>query len=88
MYVDSDIILLDEFFGGVGDLQFNKKSSKAFEEYILQNKTVINVSHNLSIIENYCDRALYLKEGKAIAIGNAKDIVKQYRSDFTTKPND
>ena len=53
MHADSDIFLLDEFFGGVGDQDFRKKSDQAFINKINEGKTIVIVSHSSNIILKY-----------------------------------
>ena len=81
MYMDPDIILLDEFFGGGGDARFKKKSDEVFKERILQDKTLIIVSHSLPIIEQYCDRVLWLDKGLVKMVGNPKEVTSAYSQD-------
>lgn len=84
---DADIYLLDEFFGGVGDQEFRMKSEKAFKQLIGDGKTVVLVSHSLSIIQNNCDRVLVLDKGVQVALGETDKMVKLYRSNVRNKKN-
>jgi len=77
--VEADIFLFDEFFGGVGDLRFKKKSDEVFEKSLLKNKTVIIVSHNLGVIKKHCKRSLCLDKGKILGIGPTEEMVKIYQ---------
>ncbi|MEQ9301798.1 MAG: ABC transporter ATP-binding protein [Cyclobacteriaceae bacterium] len=79
MYMEPDIILLDEFFGGGGDARFKVKSDKVFEERILQNKTLIIVSHSLSIIEQHCDRVLWLDKGTVEMLDIPALVIEAYK---------
>ena len=63
MYVDADILLIDEFFGGVGDQEFQKKSAEVFQDVILQGKTILFVSHNKDLINKYSSRTIELSNG-------------------------
>lgn len=76
-----DIILLDEVFGAGGDLNFQNKALSKMEEFIKSGAAVILVSHNLEIIEKYCDRVILLKNGRIIKEGPAKEIVSEYIND-------
>jgi ABC-type polysaccharide/polyol phosphate transport system ATPase subunit len=62
MHVEADILLIDEFFGGVGDNDFQDKSKKAFENFLKSNKTIILVSHKKDLKVNLDKepRILYL----------------------------
>ncbi len=78
IHIDAEIFLIDEFFGGVGDYQFEEKSRKLFESSFINGKTVIYVSHNLEMLEHECNRIMYMEKGQCIAIGEPKAIIKQY----------
>jgi ABC-type polysaccharide/polyol phosphate transport system ATPase subunit len=78
IHANRDILLMDEVLA-VGDSSFQKKCIREFHRYRKEGRTVILVSHDLSTIEQYCDRALYLKEGKTMALGGARAVVQKYR---------
>ncbi len=78
MFINPDLILLDEFFGGGGDIKFKKKSDRLFEERILEDKTLVIVSHNLSVISEYCDRAIWLDKGQIIMEDSPDKVCKEY----------
>lgn len=85
MHAESDIFLLDEFFGGTGDVDFKKKSDMAFKQRILEGRTIIIVSHSMQIIKKYCNEAIWLDKGMIQARGNTKEIVKAYKASFPKK---
>lgn len=70
MHVEADILLIDEFFGGVGDQDFREKSDKVFRESIIHGKTIIFVSHELDIVEQYAHRTFQFSNGQLISIKN------------------
>lgn len=82
IHADADILLLDEFFGGVGDIDFKQKSSKVFQDTLISGKTIILVSHQLQDVLRYCDRVVYLKNGNAEYIGDPQTGLKLYKKDF------
>jgi teichoic acid transport system ATP-binding protein len=69
---------MDEFFGGVGDENFKKKSKKVFKERFLNGRTIIHVSHKMSTISKYCDRVLLMNEGEAVCIGKPDEVIPRY----------
>lgn len=81
IYIKADIYLIDEFFGGVGDFSFEEKSRTLFQSSFIDGKTVVYVSHDLSLIKQQCNRVMYLKHGKCIAIGEPEEIIQLYLSD-------
>lgn len=80
LYAKSDFILLDEFIGGVGDLEFRKKAEKAFDEMVLKGRTIVFVSHSMGMVKKYCDRVLVLNKGEAHFLGDPEEAVKQYEA--------
>lgn len=66
MHVEADILLIDEFFGGVGDQDFREKSDKVFRESIIQGKTIVFVSHELDIVKQYAHRIFEFSGGRII----------------------
>lgn len=79
-----DILLLDEVLA-VGDEAFQKKCYKYFEDLKRQKSTVILVTHNMSAVENFCDKALMLDEGKLVKIGDSEEISYTYYKKNTEK---
>jgi len=75
----ADILLIDEFFGGVGDEKFKKKSSVVFKNTILEGRTIIFVSHNLKTIQEYCSRVILLEKGNLIKIAPPDEAIKKYK---------
>ena len=74
-----EILLVDEVLA-VGDEQFQKKCQDRFREIQASRATIIIVSHSMAAIEDLCDRALWLAEGKAVRIDHAADVVAAYQA--------
>jgi len=87
MKAKADILLLDEFFGGVGDEEFRHKSQKAFEKLVQSGKTIILVSHGLKLVQKNCDKILLLNKGKQVIEGNPKEVIERYNKIVSTKLN-
>ncbi|MDL2211454.1 ABC transporter ATP-binding protein [Erysipelotrichaceae bacterium OttesenSCG-928-M19] len=77
---DPDILIIDEVFA-VGDKNFQKKSRAKTEELLKSGKTVLFVSHSEALIAEFCDRVLYLKEGKVVYDGDVKRGLAIYHAD-------
>lgn len=75
----ADIFLMDEFFGGVGDIKYKEKADKVFQERFIEGKTIVHVSHSLQTIEKYCDRVLLLDNGKLLIIDKPDIVIKEYK---------
>jgi ABC-2 type transport system ATP-binding protein len=82
MYVEADIILLDEFFGGTGDLDFKDKSDLAFEQRIMEGRTLVIISHNMDTLLKYCQRVIWLHKGEIMETGDPESIIKRYEGSF------
>lgn len=80
IHVDSDIIFLDEFIGGVGDEKFMEKSQEIFQSSFVGRKTILLVSHDLQQIRKYCHRAVFMERGECIKIGDPEEIIDLYVS--------
>lgn len=76
--VDPDILIVDEALS-VGDIFFQAKCYKKFEEFKNNGKTVIFVTHDMSSVLAYCDRVLVLNKGKSVFLGEAKEAVNIYK---------
>ena len=80
--IDPEILIVDEALS-VGDVFFQLKCFKKFEEFKASGKTILFVSHDLSSIEKYCDKAILLDKGKNIAEGSPIDIINRYKKIMT-----
>ena len=76
--VEPDILILDEVLS-VGDARFKKKSEKRVMDMFDKGVTVLFVSHSLEQVQNICDKAMILKEGKMLAFGDVEDVSKEYQ---------
>lgn len=76
-HADPDVLLIDEVLG-VGDAQFRVKSATAMRGKIRSNKTVVLVSHNLEMIDEMCDRVVWIDNGATREIGATADVLREY----------
>lgn len=75
--IEPDILIVDEALA-VGDVFFQAKCFKKFEEFKNQGKTILFVSHALGTIQKYCDRVVLLNKGRKMAEGTPKKIIDLY----------
>jgi ABC-type polysaccharide/polyol phosphate transport system ATPase subunit len=75
---DADVLLLDEVLA-VGDEAFQQKCFDVIGEYKRLGKTVVLVTHDLSAIELYCNRAILLKDGHVVKDGKPVEVTELYR---------
>jgi ABC-type polysaccharide/polyol phosphate transport system ATPase subunit len=74
----ADVYLVDEVLA-VGDARFQEKCFDTFRRLKREQRTVIFVTHDLSAVERFCDRALLLERGEMAAIGDPRDVTQIYR---------
>lgn len=76
----ADIMFLDEIFA-VGDAKFQEKAVRVFESSWIEGKTVILVSHSMEVIEKYCSRAAFMRQGQLVFFGDTNEAIKMYMED-------
>ncbi|WP_024867289.1 ABC transporter ATP-binding protein [Butyrivibrio sp. FCS014] len=76
--IDPEILIVDEALS-VGDVFFQAKCYHKFEEFKEQGKTILFVSHDLSSISKYCDRAVLLNQGVMLGEGTPKKMIDIYK---------
>jgi lipopolysaccharide transport system ATP-binding protein len=72
-----EVLILDEVLS-VGDVQFQEKSLERMTELRKSGITILFVSHALSSVAGICKRAMLLKEGRVIKIGEVGQVVEEY----------
>ncbi len=76
--IDPEILIVDEALS-VGDVFFQAKCFRKFEDFKRQGKTILFVSHDLSSIQKYCDRAILLNKGSKVAEGRPGTVIDLYK---------
>lgn len=76
--IDPEILIVDEALS-VGDVFFQAKCYKKFDEFKKQGKTILFVSHDLGSVTKYCDRVVLLNKGDKLDEGTPKDMVGLYK---------
>ena len=76
--INPEILIVDEALS-VGDVFFQAKCYRKFEEFKQQGKTILFVSHDLGSITKYCDRAILWNKGEKIFEGTPKETVDIYK---------
>lgn len=74
---DADILLLDEVLA-VGDAAFKRKCHDHFNQLKEDKKTIIFVTHNMGAVNEYCDRAVLLDEGRIAYDGSPEGAAERY----------
>ena len=72
-----DILLLDEVFA-TGDVGFLMKAKERMKKKIDESKIVVMVSHDSSILRDYCNRFIWLDKGKLVADRRDSKVIDEY----------
>jgi ABC-type polysaccharide/polyol phosphate transport system ATPase subunit len=78
IHTDPDVLLVDEVLA-VGDEAFTHRCLRRIEEFLARGKTLLLVSHSLGMIEEFCDRVLWLDGGECRLLGAPRFVVDAYR---------
>jgi ABC-2 type transport system ATP-binding protein len=73
----ADILLVDEVLA-VGDAAFQRKCFEYFKELKAKKKTVVFVTHDMSAVREYCDRAMLIDDSEMQLIGDPQDVAREY----------
>ena len=76
--IEPEILIVDEALS-VGDVFFQAKCFRKFEEFREMGKTLLMVSHDLSSISKYSDKVILLNQGTMVDKGEPKYIVDLYK---------
>lgn len=76
--VDPDILIIDEALS-VGDIRFQRKCFRKIEEF-KKSKTFILVSHDLASVVKFCDRVIWLNQGKIEMEGDPVEVAKAFKA--------
>lgn len=87
MNVNPDILIVDEVLS-VGDMAFQEKSITKMKEIREKGTTILFVSHSLSAIRNFCDRAIWMKNGKIIMDGKTEEVTEAYKTYMIDEPRE
>ncbi len=75
--VEPDILIVDEALS-VGDIKFQIKCINKFKELQEKGITILFVSHDIFTVRSFCDKAVWLHEGKVKEIGDVTEVSAHY----------
>lgn len=81
---NTDILVLDEVLA-VGDAAFQQKCFDYFAELKERGTTVVLVTHDMSSVKRFCNRAMIISNGFVEAIGRPNDIADLYAEENIAK---
>lgn len=76
--VEPDILIVDEALS-VGDIAFQLKCFKKFEQFKEKGKTILFVTHSVTDVLKNCTRAIIIDKGRKIFDGTTKEGVEKYK---------
>ena len=86
--VDADVLLIDEVLA-VGDASFQQKCFDQFARLRRSGTTVLLVTHDMSAVERFCDRAMVLERGHVTDVGETRHVAETYlRLNFSQAERD
>jgi ABC-2 type transport system ATP-binding protein len=78
----ADILLIDEVLA-VGDADFQRKCFNYFKQLKGSDTTVVFVSHDMTAVRQFCDRAMLVNDGVVAKIGDVESVALGYTKLFT-----
>lgn len=85
--VEPEVLIVDEVLS-VGDMAFQEKSITRMKEIREKGTTILFVSHSLQAIKNFCNRAIWMQNGKIIMDGQTTDVTEKYKESMIDKPRE
>jgi ABC-type polysaccharide/polyol phosphate transport system ATPase subunit len=77
IHVNPDILIVDEALS-VGDAVFANRCIRKFEELREKKTTILFVSHDLGLVKQLSNRAIFLLNGQIQAEGEPKHVIDKY----------
>ena len=78
IHTDPEILLVDEVLA-VGDEAFSHRCLRRIEEFLGSGGTLVLVSHDLALVAELCDRAVWLDAGELALAGHPRQVIDAYR---------
>lgn len=75
--VDPEILIVDEILS-VGDIRFQAKCFKKFKKFKEKGVTILYVGHDIGTMRSFCDRCIWLNQGKIVDCGDPTYISAKY----------
>jgi len=75
--INPDVLIIDEVLS-VGDAYFSRKCFDRIRSFTEHGKTVVIVSHDLSMLQRFCGRLLWIDRGRLVMDGFPLDVLKAY----------
>lgn len=73
----ADVVIIDEVLGA-GDIYWSEKIARRMGKMCADGTTLLLVSHSLSQVNRYCERAVWIERGRVLMDGPALEVTKRY----------
>lgn len=78
--IKADVLIVDEVLS-VGDFRFQEKCKKRMEEMMSGGTTLLFVSHSTEQVRQLCKKAVWLKRGDIVKLGEVDAVCDAYEAD-------
>ncbi len=79
VHTDPEILLIDEVLA-VGDARFRRRSYERVQQLSREHRTVVVVSHQMSMVRRICQQGIFLEGGRVAFSGSAEEVAQHYES--------
>jgi lipopolysaccharide transport system ATP-binding protein len=76
-HLEPEILLVDEVLA-VGDMAFQRKCLGKMDDVAQEGRTVVFVSHNMGLLQQLCERGIFLQQGTVHTDGAITEAVDAY----------
>jgi len=77
IHVEPEILIVDEALA-VGDAVFANRCVRKFKELQQAGVTIVFVSHDLGLVKQICNRAIFLEDGQIVEQGDPSTAINRY----------
>tara|TARA_B100001245_G_scaffold77509_1_gene55116 strand:+ start:1774 stop:2961 length:1188 start_codon:yes stop_codon:yes gene_type:complete len=74
---EADVLLIDEVLA-VGDADFQRKCFDYFKKLKKDKQTVVFVTHDMTAVREYCDRAILMNDSRTVFVGDPDKVADEY----------
>jgi ABC-type polysaccharide/polyol phosphate transport system ATPase subunit len=78
---EPEVLLMDEWLGA-GDAAFLVKARRRMEQFVTGSSIIVLASHTLSLLREWCTRAILLQQGRIVAVGTVDEVASRYEAQY------
>lgn len=80
-FLEPEILIIDEVLA-VGDAEFQKKCLRKMEDVSRNGRTILFVSHSMTMVKDLCKRGIFLSHGRVAADGPVEEAIRHYSAEL------